>query len=112
MSALFLAVAVIIAILLYFLPAIVADSRDHQNKIAVCALNLLLGWTFVGWVVAMVWALKESDKPAKSSARPALDWPAATKACPFCAEQVLVAAKVCKHCQRDIPPAADSVALL
>jgi Superinfection immunity protein len=43
--------------LLYFLPTIVAGARDHANAAAVFVLNLLLGWTFVGWVAALVWAL-------------------------------------------------------
>ncbi len=39
----------------YFLPSIIG--RDKRNYNAILALNLLLGWTLVGWVVALVWAL-------------------------------------------------------
>ena len=39
---------------LYFLPAIIAHNK--RNAGAITLLNLLLGWTFVGWVVALVWA--------------------------------------------------------
>jgi len=42
---------------LYFVPAIVAMSRDHKNKIAILALNIFIGWTLIGWVVALVWSL-------------------------------------------------------
>lgn len=45
-----------IGVPLYFLPTIVA--RGNKNFAAICALNVLLGWTFVGWVAALVWALK------------------------------------------------------
>jgi hypothetical protein len=38
----------------YFLPTIVAGR--HPNSSAIFVLNLLLGWTFVGWVIALVWA--------------------------------------------------------
>jgi TM2 domain-containing membrane protein YozV len=41
---------------LYFLPAIAAHSRHHKNRDAIFMLNLFLGWTFIGWVVSMVWA--------------------------------------------------------
>lgn len=41
---------------IYFLPAIVANSRDHRQTGAIVVLNLLAGWTVVGWVVAIVWA--------------------------------------------------------
>lgn len=41
---------------LYFLPTLVAGMRGHRNQDAICVLNLLLGWTFIGWVIALVWA--------------------------------------------------------
>lgn len=41
----------------YFLPAMVAARRRHANRGAICTLNLLLGWTMVGWVIAMVWSM-------------------------------------------------------
>jgi hypothetical protein len=40
----------------YFLPLIVALARGHRQKLAIGVLNFLLGWTLIGWVVAMVWA--------------------------------------------------------
>jgi hypothetical protein len=42
---------------LYFIPSIIARFRHKRNVAAIFALNLLLGWTFIGWVVALVWAL-------------------------------------------------------
>lgn len=50
----FVALAALICI--YFVPSIVAESRRHRNKNAIFILNLLLGWTFLGWVAALVWA--------------------------------------------------------
>ncbi|RYD28268.1 MAG: superinfection immunity protein [Lysobacteraceae bacterium] len=47
----------IIIICLYFVPSIVAWVRGHHNKIAITALNILLGWSVIGWVGAMVWSL-------------------------------------------------------
>ena len=44
-------------VLVYFLPTFMA--RAHRQRNAIAALNLLLGWTFVGWVVAFVWASTE-----------------------------------------------------
>lgn len=41
---------------IYFLPSLVARWRKKANVRAIFVLNLLAGWTFVGWVVAMVWA--------------------------------------------------------
>ena len=43
-------------LLLYFLPAGIAFRRGHHNRNAIFVLNLFLGWTFIGWVAALVWA--------------------------------------------------------
>ena len=41
---------------LYFLPSGIAAARKKRNVGAILALNILLGWTGIGWVVALVWA--------------------------------------------------------
>ena len=41
---------------LYFLPTIVAAIRRHHQENAIFLLNLLLGWTLIGWVAAIIWA--------------------------------------------------------
>ena len=46
----------VVAAIVYFLPSLIALRRDKQNKLAIFLLNLFLGWTFVGWVFAIVWA--------------------------------------------------------
>lgn len=38
----------------YFLPAFLG--RNKKNSQAILVLNLLLGWTGLGWVVCIVWA--------------------------------------------------------
>jgi hypothetical protein len=43
--------------LMYFIPALVARQRKHPNSTAIMALDIFLGWTVLGWVVALVWAL-------------------------------------------------------
>lgn len=52
------------AFTLYFLPTLVARTRRKSNTRAIFVLNLLAGWTFVGWVVAMVWAMTVERAPA------------------------------------------------
>jgi hypothetical protein len=44
---------------LYFLPSIVAIARSKRDATSIFVLNLLLGWTAIGWVIALVWALKQ-----------------------------------------------------
>jgi hypothetical protein len=42
--------------LLYFFPFVVACMRKHKNSEAIFILNLFLGWTGFGWVIALVWS--------------------------------------------------------
>lgn len=45
----------VLAIVLYFLPSLLG--RHKRRAGAIFVLNLLLGWTVVGWLIAMAWAL-------------------------------------------------------
>lgn len=41
---------------IYFFPWHVAKAAKHPQEQAIFVLNLSLGWTFLGWVIALVWA--------------------------------------------------------
>lgn len=41
----------------YLLPTLVAAWRKHRQLLAIFLLNLLLGWTTIGWVAAIIWAV-------------------------------------------------------
>ena len=56
LSLFFLLTWVFIAFAIYFLPLIVAHIRQHNNIIAIAILNIVLGWTFIGWLAALLWA--------------------------------------------------------
>ncbi len=45
--------------LVYMVPTIIAAVNGHKNVSAIAALNILLGWTFIGWVGALIWTLKK-----------------------------------------------------
>jgi hypothetical protein len=47
---------VLLALFAYFLPAVLAEVRGHQNSGMIFLTNLLLGWTILGWIAALVWA--------------------------------------------------------
>jgi hypothetical protein len=47
----------------YFLPTIIAITRTKSNTGAILVLNFFLGWTLVGWVVSLVWALSSDYRP-------------------------------------------------
>ncbi|EHX1544974.1 superinfection immunity protein [Escherichia coli] len=92
----------IFAAALYALPAFEAWLRKHRNLSSIAAVNILLGWTFIGWAVAYVWSLikKDDSKKVLISERPLSEGKRVR--CPYCAEEVLAAAVKCKHCGSDI----------
>jgi len=55
------AILVSILSLFYFLPFAIAFHKKRANTGAIFALNLFLGWSLIGWVVALVWALKDEQ---------------------------------------------------
>ncbi|SAL40424.1 immunity protein [Caballeronia sordidicola] len=54
----------VVAMLVYFTPSIVADRRGRRNVLLLALMNALLGWTIVGWLSALYWALHR-DSPKK-----------------------------------------------
>lgn len=55
---------VIVGIGLYFLPTIVAVSRKVTNQGSIFVINFFLGWSFIGWVVALAMACRTSNMSA------------------------------------------------
>src|SRR5690606_9718792 len=51
---------VIIGIVVYFIPYFIGN--DRQNAGGIFVVNLLFGWTLVGWVGALIWALVDDKK--------------------------------------------------
>ena len=49
-------ILVIAGFLLYFLPMIIAMVRHHRQIVPIILLNIFVGWTFIGWVAALIWA--------------------------------------------------------
>ncbi len=52
----------IVLLLAYFVPAFVAFSRGVPNKGSVFVINLFLGWTVVGWIVALAMAARSNQQ--------------------------------------------------
>jgi hypothetical protein len=50
----------LIVLVLYFLPSIVAVGRKVTHQGSVIVINLFLGWSFIGWVVALAMACRTS----------------------------------------------------
>ena len=44
----------------YWLPTIIAVVRRTHTAMGVAVVNFFMGWTGIGWIVALVWALAAS----------------------------------------------------
>lgn len=47
----------IFALAFYIAPLLIAAYRGHKSVYAIAFINVFLGWTLVGWLLAMAWAL-------------------------------------------------------
>lgn len=76
-SAAELLLALVWLLAVYFLPAFIAFRRRHKNRIAILVINIFLGFSIVGWLVAAAWALtgeielnEDVDETAPKEQRP------------------------------------------
>lgn len=51
---------IIIPLIIYFIPSIIG--RKQRNFTSILLLNIFLGWTLIGWVVALIWAVSKEKK--------------------------------------------------
>lgn len=86
MNGIFALIFVAIGLLVYLLPTVIAHRRQHRKAVGLFWLNFFLGWTLVGWVAALVWAVSGDSF-------------AGMLRCPACRELVREDATVCRHCQ-------------
>ena len=52
-----LLVLIVIGFVFYFLPSVIATFRAHHQLAAIIVINLFFGWTFIGWVICLAWAV-------------------------------------------------------
>ena len=81
----------------YFLPGLLAQHRRAKNKNYVWLLNLLAGWTIIGWIAAFIWAV--IDQPKIVSVQPVTYAPAqATEFCTGCGRPRIAGMQFCTAC--------------
>ena len=61
-----------LAVCFYFLPFAISRQREtlHSNQIFI--VNLLFGWTILGWIAALIWAVVEKQKPPEPTMGPSI----------------------------------------
>jgi cytochrome bd-type quinol oxidase subunit 2 len=62
LTVLLIALVAAIAIAIYLLPWLIARTRDTEHTTAIGLLNLLLGWTAIGYLAALIWAITDQKK--------------------------------------------------
>jgi hypothetical protein len=50
--------------IIHFLPTFIAANRHVQNFWWIFLINLFFGFTVIGWVIALVWALRDRSRYA------------------------------------------------
>ncbi len=62
MKAITVIIGILLCLTIYMLPAGIGIIRGRSNSGAIFVLNLFLGWTLIGWVIALVWAVADDSK--------------------------------------------------
>ena len=57
-----LILTVLTGVFVHFLPSVIAACREHRRMTAILLVNLLLGWTVIGWIAALVWAFSSNTR--------------------------------------------------
>jgi len=84
------------SVLLYFLPAIVG--RHKRDAAGIFLVNLLLGWTVIGWIIALIWACASEDYPQVRY----VHVPAQAHYCCQCGSAAYPGAHFCTACGRTV----------
>jgi len=64
-------VVLVAAVVLYFLPALIADRRRRHDLLIIALFNAVIGWTVFGWLLALFWSLQPN--PPKDLAKDTKD---------------------------------------
>ena len=56
-----LAIILLVCSAIYFLPTYIANEKLHKQTNLIFLVNLFFGFTFIGWVAALIWALTDCD---------------------------------------------------
>jgi hypothetical protein len=91
----------VLGFVIYFLPSFIAWNK--RNSGAIIALNILLGWTFIGWVVALVWSLTADQTTVLMVQSPPQQLlPPAAMLCSACGQYSPAASSFCRNCGRSL----------
>jgi len=84
------------SVLLYFLPAIIG--RHKRDAAGIFLVNLLFGWTVIGWIIALIWACASDDYGQVRFVQAA----AGPRYCCQCGSATYPGAQFCTACGRTV----------
>lgn len=95
----------LVSLFFYFLPAFLA--RNKPNFTSILILNILAGWTFIGWIIALVWALSsDSQRPVAATTQTTQPTGGGQFFCTSCGQPCPTGARFCSSCGAAQPATA------
>jgi hypothetical protein len=89
-------------IIVYMLPTCIALLRKKQSVLAIGMVNFFLGWSVIGWIATLIWALT-ADPPQVVYATPVnVAIPPAGDFCPACGKFSHADGRFCPQCGQPI----------
>lgn len=88
-----LGLTILIGLGLYCFPTIIVEIRRTEHSAGILCLNLIFGWTVLGWIAALIWALAEKHSPKGESVGP---WSAEADAWDFHARPLNEDSAICQ----------------
>ena len=85
---------VVACVVLYLIPSIVGWRK--RNASTIIAVNIFLGWTVIGWLLAFYWAIHELKPGLTLNQQPSP--PPAGLLCSSCARYSGFGSRYCSHC--------------
>jgi hypothetical protein len=60
---------VVVSLGVTLLPVVIAIWRGHPDTLAISLVAIFLGWTFLGWFIALIWSVKSFPRNPDGDAR-------------------------------------------
>jgi hypothetical protein len=64
-------ILIMLVLIFYFIPTCIAVARQAKHVMMIFFINLVFGWTVLGWIAALIWGIVETpEEPVGAPAKP------------------------------------------